>query len=158
MDTAKALLVLATLMRTAHMLAGGVWIGGSIVYLVVITPALRLGKATPEVSARMGGLFRRLVNVCIVTLLLTGVYLTFDRLSATTVGAAYLVTLGVKIALALVMFTLAALLAQEARRPARRRGRLWREAPRAILGLGIVVFLLGATLMALFEVGLGLAR
>ncbi len=158
MDSAKALLVLATLMRTAHMLAGGAWIGGSIVYLVVITPALRLGKAAPEVSVRIGGLFRRLVNVCIVTLLLSGVYLTFDRLSSTTVGVAYLVTLGVKIALALVMFALAALLAQEARRPARLRGRLWRVAPRAILALGIVVFLLGATLMALFEVGLGLTR
>ena len=154
MDSAMALLILATLMRTAHTLAGGVWIGGSLVYLVVITPALRLGKAAPEVSARMGGLFRRLVNVCIMTLLFSGVYLTFDRLSATTVGVAYLVALGVKIALALAMFTLAALLAQEARRPARRRG-LWRMAPQVILTLGVVVFLLGATLTTLFEVGLG---
>jgi putative copper export protein len=158
MDGATALLILATLMRAAHMLAGGVWIGGSVVYLVVITPALRLGKAAPEVSARIGGLFRRLVNVCIVTLLLSGVYLTFDRLSATTVGVTYLVTLGVKIALALTMFTLAALLAQEARRPALRRGRLWQVGPRVILALGVVVFLLGATLMALFEAGLGFAR
>ena len=158
MDSAMALLILATLMRTAHTLAGGVWIGGSIVYLVVITPAMRLGKAAPEVSARMGELFRRLVNVCMVTLLFSGVYLTFDRLSATTVGVAYLVALGVKIALALAMFTLAALLAQEARRPARLRGQLWRMAPRAILALGVGVFLLGATLTALFEVGLGVTR
>ena len=154
----NALLVLATLMRTAHLLAGGIWVGGSIVYLVVITPALRLGKAAPEVSALAGGLFRRLVNVCMVTLLFSGVYLTVDRLTATTIGVAYLVTLGVKIALALAMFTLAALLAQEARRPARRRGRLWRDAPRWILALGIVVFLLGATLVGLFETGLGVLR
>ena len=153
-----ALLILSTLMRTAHLLAGAVWVGGSVVYLVVIIPALRLGKVAPEVSARMGGLFRRLVNACIVTLLLSGVYLTFDRLTATTVGVAYLVTLGVKIALALAMFTLAALQAQEARRPARRRGRLWRYAPRVILALGVVVFLLGATLMTLYEVGLGVFR
>lgn len=158
MDGAMALLILATLMRTAHTLAGGVWIGGSVVYLLVITPALRLGKAGPEVSARLGDLFRRLVNACVVTLLVSGVYLVFDRLSATTVGVAYLVTLGVKIALALAMFTLAALQAQEARRPARLRGRLWRTAPRAILALGVVVFLLGAALTTLFEVGLGLVR
>ena len=158
MDGATALLILATLMRAAHVLAGGVWVGGSIVYLVVIAPALRLAKAAPEVSAQVGGLFRRLVNVCMVTLLLSGVYLTVDRLTATTVGVVYLVTLGVKIALALAMFTLAALQAQEARRPARRRGRLWRDAPRWILALGSVVFLLGATLVALFEIGLGVAR
>lgn len=152
------LLALSTLMRATHILAGGVWIGGSIVYLVVITPALRLSKAAPAVSAQMGTLFRRLVNICMVTLLLSGVYLTVDRLTATTVGIAYLVTLGVKIALALAMFALAALLAQEARRPARRRGRLWREAPRLILALGVIVFLLGATLATFFEIGLGLGR
>lgn len=153
-----ALFVLATLMRTAHLLAGGVWVGGSIVYLAVITPALRLTRAAPEVSAQVGGLFRRLVNICMVILLLSGVYLTVDRLTATTVGVAYIVTLGVKITLALAMFVLAALLAQEARRPAKRRGLLWREAPRWILALGILVFLLGATLAGLFEMGLGVVR
>lgn len=155
---AALLAILSTLMRAVHILAGGVWVGGSVVYLVVITPALRLGKAGPEVSARMGALFRRLVNVCIVALLLSGVYLTVDRLTATTVGVAYVVTLGVKIALALAMFTLAALQAQEARRPARLRGRLWRVAPRAILALGVVVFVLGATLVTLYQVGLGAGR
>lgn len=153
-----ALAVLATLMRTAHTLAGGVWVGGSLVYLLVITPTLRLSKAAPEVSAHAGDLFRRLVNVCMVTLLVSGVYLVFDRVSSTTVGVAYLVTLGVKIALALAMFTLAALLAQEARRPARLRGRLWRIAPRVTLALGVSVFLLGAALTYLFEVGLGVLR
>jgi hypothetical protein len=98
------------------------------------------------------------VNVCVVTLLISGVYLVFDRLSAATVGVAYLVTLGVKIGLALAMFTLAALQAQEARRPARLRGPLWRTAPRAILALGVVVFLLGAALTTLFEVGIGVLR
>ncbi|HEX9037216.1 MAG TPA: hypothetical protein VF808_09530 [Ktedonobacterales bacterium] len=158
MDGVTTLLVLATLMRTAHLLAGGVWVGGSIVYLVVITPALRQGKVAPEVSALAGGLFRRLVNVSMVTLALSGVYLTVDRLTATTVGVAYLVTLVVKIALAVAMFTLAALMAQESRRPARRRGLLWRAAPRWILALGIAVFLLGATLMGLFELGVGVVR
>jgi putative copper export protein len=155
---AGMLLVLSTLMRTAHALAAGAWIGGSIVYLMVITPALRLGKAAPELSAQVGALFRRLVNICIVTLLLSGVYLTVDRLTATTVGVWYIVVLGAKIALALAMFTLAALQAQEARRPARLRGRLWRVAPRVILALGVVVFLLGATLTTLYEVGLGAGR
>jgi uncharacterized membrane protein len=150
--------ILSTLMRAVHILAGGAWIGGSIVYLVVITPALRLGKAAPELSAQIGALFRRLVNVCIVALLFSGVYLTVDRLTATTVGVAYVVTLGVKIALALAMFVLAALQAQEARRPARLRGRLWRLAPRLILALGVVVFFLGATLVTLYEIGLGAIR
>lgn len=152
------LLALSVVMRTAHMLAGAVWIGGSVMYLLVITPALRLGKAAPEVGAHMAAQFRRLVNASIVTLLISGVYLMFDRLTTTTVGVAYVVTLGVKIALALTMFWLALFQAQEARRPARLRGRMWRVAPRLILALGIVVFLLGATLNGLFDVALGVMR
>ena len=153
-----ALLMLSALMRAAHTLAGGVWIGGSLIYLVVITPALRLGKAAPEVGARIAAEFRRVVNISIVTLLVSGVYLTFDRLTTTTVGAAYVITLAVKIALALLMFGLAIFQAQEARRPARLRGRMWRLTPRLILALGVVVFVLGATLSGLFEVALGVAR
>ncbi|HEX2350018.1 MAG TPA: hypothetical protein VHI51_16400 [Ktedonobacterales bacterium] len=150
--------ILSVLMRTAHTLAGGVWVGGSLVYLLVITPALRLGKAAPEVSAAIATQFRRLVNISIVTLLLSGVYLMFDRLTTTTVGVAYVATLAVKIALALTMFGLAIFQAQEARRPARLRGRMWRLAPRLILALGMIVFLLGAALNGIFDVAIGLAR
>lgn len=152
------LLALSVLMRTAHTLAGGVWIGGSVVYLLVITPALRLGKASPEVGARIAAEFRRLVNISMTTLLVSGVYLIFDQLNTTTVGVAYVVTLAVKVALALTMFGLAIFQAQEARRPARLRGRLWRLAPRLILALGVVVFLLGALLSGLFDVALGVVR
>jgi putative copper export protein len=64
----------------------------------------------------------------------------------------------VKIALALTMFGLAVFQAQEARRPARLRGRMWRLTPRLILALGVVVFLLGAVLNGLFDVALGVVR
>jgi putative copper export protein len=147
-------MVLHDLMRTAHVLAGGVWVGGSVVYLLVIAPALKLGHAGPEVGALAGQLFRRLVNLCIGILLLSGVYLIVDRLSSVEVGTAYVVVLVVKVAVALAMFALALYQAQEARRLAKRRGRLWRLAPRVILALGIVTFLLGAALTTLYEAAL----
>jgi hypothetical protein len=100
-------------------------------------------------------LFRRLVNACIGVLLISGVYLTVDRLSAASVGTAYVIVLTVKIAAALAMMALAAFQAQQARRLARRRGRLWKVAPLWILGLGMLTFLLGATLTILFEASAG---
>jgi uncharacterized membrane protein len=150
------LFALRDVMRTAHLLAGGVWVGGSVVYLCVILPALRLGGAAPAVGAHAGALFRRLVNVCIGVLLISGVYLTVDRLSAASVGTAYVVVLVVKIVAALAMMTLAAYQAQEARRLAQRRGRLWKVAPLWILGLGVLTFVLGATLTVLFEASAGI--
>ena len=145
---------LTDLMRTIHVLAVGVWVGGSLMYLLVIGPAFRLTKPAPEVSAQVARLFRQLVNICIGALLLTGVYLIFDRLSLVTIGAAYLVVLVVKVLAALAMFVLALFQAQEARRPAKQRGRWWRQTPRYILALGVLTFLLGTTLTVLFEYGL----
>lgn len=180
--TSLAIVILRDVMRTIHVLAGGVWIGGSVVYLLAIGPALRLaahnarqrqaqavtgaeGRANPaagrelrDVSATIAALFRRLVNISMGALLISGVYLIFDRLTTTTVGAAYIVTLVAKVALALAMFGLAIFQAQEARRPAAKRSRLWSLAPRLILYLGIAVFLLGAMLTTLFEAALVGAR
>ena len=145
---------LSDVMRSLHILAGAVWVGGSVVYLVVIVPALRQTKAGPVVAAELGALFRRLVGVCMVTLLITGVFLIVDRLSAESVGPAYVATLAVKIVVSLTMMVLAILQAQEARRLVAHRGRFWNEAPRWILALGIVAFVLGATLTGLFEVNI----
>lgn len=145
------MLLLSALMRTAHTVAGGIWVGGSILYMSVILPGLRLGGAGPQVAAQVATLFRRLVNVCIGVLLLSGMYLVFDRLAATTVGATYVIVLAVKIVAALAMIILATLQAQEARRLAKHRGRLWRLTPRWILALGIVTFFLGALLTGLYE-------
>ena len=147
--------ILRDVMRTAHVIAGGIWLGGSIMYALVLVPAFRLAGAPPAVSVQVGAYFRRLVNLCAGVLVATGVYLIFDRLNTTTVGVAYVVTLAVKVIVALVMIALAVYQAQEARRPAKRRGRLWRTAPLVILWLGVAAFLLGTTLTGLYETSAG---
>ena len=124
-------------------------------YALVLAPAFRAAGASPALSAQVGALFRRLVNLCIAVLVITGVYLIFDRLNTTSVGAAYVVTLAIKVAAALAMVALAVYQAQEARRPAKRRGRLWRIAPLSILWLGVATFLLGTTLTGLYEAATG---
>lgn len=146
------LLALRVLMRTAHLVAAAAWIGGSIMYLLVLLPALRLGGPAPGVAARAASLFRRLVNVCLGILLVTGVYLTFDRLASVTVGTAYLVTLAVKVVVAFVLFGLAIAQAQEGLARARTtHAPFWKIAPRLILVLGLLAFLLGALLTTVFE-------
>ncbi len=48
------------IVRTAHLLAAAAWVGGSILYLVVILPALRIGGSAPEVYSQIATLFRRI--------------------------------------------------------------------------------------------------
>jgi uncharacterized membrane protein len=146
------MLEIRVLVRAAHILAGAAWVGGSILYLVAVLPALRGSGTAPAVAAQIAALFRRMVNVCIGVLLLTGAYLMFDRLTQTTLGWSYLVVLGLKIVAAIAMFVLAIYLGQSnIRRLAKRSTRLSRAAPQLMLALGILVFILGALLNGIFE-------
>ena len=146
------MLELRLIVRFAHILAAATWVGGSILYLVVVLPALRAGDSAPAVAAQVAALFRRLVNICIGVLLLSGAFMVFDRLSQTTPGLPYLVVLSLKIVSALAMFIVAIYLGQSnIRRLAKRSTRFSRAAPQLMLALGIFVFLLGALLNVLFE-------
>ncbi len=146
--------LISVAMRTLHLLAAAVWVGGSVMYLLVIAPALKATKTGPSVGPALSALFRKLVNVCIGVLLITGAYITLDRLSSGVVGPLYIGLLVVKVALALAMMGLALFQAQEARRSAKHRGRLWSLAPRWILTLGLGTFLLGAALAVVYDLQL----
>ncbi|HLX56274.1 MAG TPA: hypothetical protein VKR83_04550 [Ktedonobacteraceae bacterium] len=139
------MLEIRLIVRAAHLLAAAAWVGGSFFYLVVALPALRNGGPAPGVGAQMAGLFRRMVTICTGVLLLTGAYLTFDRLTTTTLGWPYLAVLALKIALAFYLGQ------SNIRRLAKRATRLSKAAPQLMLSLGILVFVLGALLNILFE-------
>jgi putative copper export protein len=146
------MLAIDWLMRAAHVLAGAAWVGGSIMYLVVVIPALKLAGPTPKVSAAIAASFKRLTNLCMGVLLLSGGYLIFDRLTQTTLGWPYLLTLFLKIAAALAMFALTIYMGQSnVRRLAKRSTRFSRAAPQVMVGLGVLVFGLGALLNLLFQ-------
>ena len=146
------MLEIRVIVRAAHTLAAAAWVGGSILYLVAVLPALRSKGPAPAIAGEIAALFRRMVNICMGILLLSGAYLTFDRLTQTTLGWPYLVVLGLKIVLATGMFILAIYIGQSnIRRLAKHSTRLSRAAPQLMLALGIIVFILGALLNGLFE-------
>jgi putative copper export protein len=149
MDVILAMRLVA---RAVHTIAAAAWVGGSIMYLVVVVPALRSGGPAPAIAAQVAALFRRMVNICVGALLLSGGYLIFDRLTQTTLGLPYVIVLAIKVASAIGMFVLAIYLGQSnIRRLAKRSTRLSKAAPQLMLALGIFVFVLGALLNILFE-------
>jgi putative copper export protein len=146
------MILLRLIVRAVHIIAASAWVGGSMFYLLVVTPALRITGPAPAVAMQVAALFKRLVNLCMGILLLSGAYLTFDRLTQTMLGLPYLVVLGLKIAAAIGLFILAIYLGQSnVRRLAKRSTCLSKAAPQLMLVLGIVIFVLGALLNSIFE-------
>ncbi len=148
-------------MRTAHLVSSAAWIGGSIFYAWVLAPQLRVSEEARKVSPAVARSFGQVVSLSAWTLLATGGYLTFDRLTNTRLAVPYAVVLAVKVLIAVWMFLLAGALGRS-RRGSRRAAlqepkaapaslRALIPVPTLILALGLVVFLLSAVLTTMYQ-------
>lgn len=151
--------ILFLIIRWLHAISAVAWIGGGLFYLLVLRPSLR--RSLSSANAAIGQEFLALVTTAMGILLVTGVILSFDRLTSGFVGAAYAIVLAIKISLALYMFYLVRFL----------RSRTYPDDPQGqttgfqkwvtalssgttVVVLGVIVFLLADILSALFEQGL----
>ena len=170
--------VLRVGLRFGHALAAVAWIGGSLFYVLALDPALSRVGRTPDRAALLSAVgqeFRQAIRLAIVVFLVTGVILTFDRLSQPRISTLYVGVLGVKIALALWMFWLARRLErlQVTEEKGRAEGAAHFSAGRSterpvgptalgrgvrpqplVLTLGVAVYLLAIVLKVLFEAAL----
>ena len=156
-----------TTIRWIHLAASAAWVGGGVFYLFVLRPALRRNpEAGRIINQATAAEFRALVDTSIIVIIVTGVILTFNRLTGSIVGPAYVGVLGLKIALSVWMFLLArgrrrrtALLEMYRETPDPPSGRLGKII-RAVSGyntiviLGVIVFLLADLLKTLYEIAL----
>ena len=152
--------LLLIVMRWAHGLATIVWLGGGAYATLIQGRQLReldVRAVAAWVGAATGAEFGRWVDAAMIVFIVSGVVLTFDRLSSRGATVQYGVVLALKVALALWMFGIVQGFG------ARRRGRLrvtpGRVAavrgalgsPRTLLWLGAIVVLLAAVLKTLYE-------
>lgn len=98
--------ILLLIIRWLHAIAAVAWVGGAIFYWLILRPALRSGDPSGLITRFAGPEFGQVVSLAVGILIITGAILSFDRLSAETVTAAYVSVLVVKILLAGWMFAL----------------------------------------------------
>lgn len=154
-----------TIVRWLHALAAATWVGGSIFYLIVLSPTVKRVPDVPRaLSSALGVEFRTIVVTSIIVLVATGAILAFDRL--TEVEPPYAATLGVKVVLSVWMFLLVRdrrhqlwTLSMFEDKPSSPTT-LWSKTVAAVSGynilviLGVVIFLLSDLMKVLFEIEL----
>jgi uncharacterized membrane protein len=162
------------IVRWVHAVAAVAWVGGSIFYLFALRPSLaeaQIGQARGYFESLLNKRFRDLVDVTIITLILSGVILTFDRLQSAPITAMYYTVLALKLLAALSMFLFArdlgTRLGRVGRRSATASARIeptlsepssakqgWRRMlspSRMILLIGLIAFFLSALLIHIYE-------
>ena len=155
--------VFLLIVRWLHLISASLWIGGGLFYLLVLKPVMKRNQSfTKTADSDVAAEFKSLVDTAILVLLVTGIVLTFNRLTPSIVGVEYVLVLGAKIAISIFMFTTSL----------RRRKRtiladLNHESPEnqtrlsgilrlvsgynALVILGIIVFLISDLLKIMYE-------
>ncbi|MGE3267583.1 MAG: hypothetical protein AB7P40_02475 [Chloroflexota bacterium] len=135
--------LLLVAMRWLHAMAAIVWVGAICFELLVVQPAWN-GNPPTEVLDRFDRAMREIVQTALIVFLVSGAILTFERLSRGAAGSVYVVTLGVKILLSVIMFQVGYQF-RGARVPRRTRGL------KIMAALGLVIVLLATILKWLYE-------
>ena len=147
---------LIVLVRWLHALGAVAWIGGSVFFALIVRPAQRVDPdGVGAVIGRFVGPYRELVDVSIITIVVTGLILMFERLTGDDATVAYFTVLSAKIVIAGWMFYMVWSLRKTGFVPEDRSGitqRLsWLFGYNALLLGGVVVFLMAGVLRAIFE-------
>jgi hypothetical protein len=135
--------LLLVVMRWLHATAAIVWIGAIWFELFVALPAIGEGEAS-ALLAGFDAASREIVQTALIVFLVSGAILTFERLSRGAADSTYVLLLGVKIVLSVVMF-------QVGFRFRGARGQRRVRGLRIMATLGLTIVLLATVLKWLYE-------
>lgn len=147
---------LMVFVRYAHAVAAIAWIGGSIFHAIILRP---LTVAHPDkmdaAMSLIGPAYREVIDIAVVTLVVSGLILMFSRIQGNEATVAWAVVLGIKIFLALVMFYIVWRRRRSASTEVASTGVLSKLLGyNALLFLGLVIFFLANILSELVEASL----
>ena len=95
------------LIHWVHNVSAVAWVGGSLLHVLVLRPVLQAYPSSSSIAQAFAIQFRSVIDVCILTLLVTGSIMLFDRLTPGNLGLAYIVAVIIKISAALWLFSMA---------------------------------------------------
>jgi uncharacterized membrane protein len=139
--------VFLAFIRLVHILGSVAWVGGGIFYLLVLTPTWAEAfdpERSADLRAGIGRRFRELTGTCIVILVVSGIVITFDRLTDPRVSTTYGIVLALKLAFVAFMYLVYIYLGDRATRPR------W-ASPETMLGAGVIVLFLTVVLQLIYE-------
>jgi putative copper export protein len=138
--------LLLLVMRWLHAMAAVVWVGAICFELFVVLPAWPAAEGGPPdiILARFDATMREVVQTALIVFLVSGAILTFERLSREAADTTYVLTLGLKVVLSVVMFQVGFRF-RGARTERRVRGL------RILAVLGLVIIFLATVLKWLYE-------
>ena len=153
-ETSEYVMVIA---RWGHILGASTWLGISLTYAVVITP-LRLSlQSHEELFKTINIRYKEIVDLSVIVIFISGLIMTFDRLTGLPPPTTWTILLGSKLILAILMVY--PIWNARRNRPLKSSNFVMNRLGRtfgynATIILGVVIFLLASWMRTVLEIGL----
>ncbi len=145
---------LMLMVRYAHGVAAIAWIGGSLFHAAALRPLVLAAPAQMQPAMSLiGPAYREIVDISIVTLIVSGLLLMFSRIQSDAATVAWVSVLAVKMTLALGMFYIVWRNRRSENGESVANGSIVSRflGYDALLGLGMTAFLLATVMRKLIE-------
>ncbi len=103
--------VLLLSIRWIHLVSASMWIGGSLFYLFILIPVLKTqnhqdrkkqGSLTTVINLN----FKRMVDICLWTLVISGSIILVDRATGNHLNNLYLIAISIKLLLVTILISI----------------------------------------------------
>ena len=152
-ETSEYVMIIA---RWGHILGASTWLGISLTYALVIAPIRLSHQSQEELFKTINIRYKEIVDLSVIVIFISGLIMTFDRLTGLPPPTTWTILLGSKVMLAILMVYLI----WNARRyePIKSSNFIMNRIGRifgynATIILGVVIFLLASWMRTVLEVG-----
>ena len=150
----------------AHLISATAWVGGSIFWLIVLTPSIQKipSNHQTEILRSISHEFKSVVDTSMFILLFTGAILTFNKITPGHIGSLYVLILGIKILLVSYLFYLLRSrrnnfkMSQSigTKNTSRRKLIILTKKSNMIVLIGLIVYLISSILSSIFDASIHL--
>ncbi len=150
----------------AHLISATAWVGGSIFWLIVLTPSIQKlpSNHKKEILRSISHEFKSVVDTSMFILLFTGAILTFNKITPGHIGSLYVLILGIKILLVSYLFYLLRSrrnnfkMSQSigTKNTSRRKLIILTKKSNMIVLIGLIVYLISSILSSIFDASIHL--
>ena len=150
----------------AHLISATAWVGGSIFWLIVLTPSIQKTPSNhkTEILRSISNEFKSVVDTSMFILLFTGAILTFNKITPGHIGTLYVLILGIKILLVSYLFYLLRSrrnnfkMSQSigTKNTSRRKLIILTKKSNMIVLIGLIVYLISSILSSIFDASIHL--
>ena len=95
-----------TFSRWLHIIGASTWLGGTLIYSLILNPLRKINISYQNLFSEIDIRYREIMNISVIILVISGVIITFERITGNPPPSLWFIFLSIKVSLAVIIMFL----------------------------------------------------